>query len=328
MRGRHAERLPIQTPSREVMRGLRPNLTEQISTYGHLAGGRLKAPHGLSPAPGRQIHFVQALTNENPPPAPIVQAQTPAPTPAPVSALTAPVQPPAPDPTSASAPPSVQAQTTAPAPAPVSALTAQVQPPAPEPTSASAPTSQARNLDPSPTSASNALTPAPASAVTTSVQTPTPVPTPASASAGQEVTANTAHIHIIIANPGDAAQGDGTRSSPDDSSSDGDSDSESHSNHLNPSNSSSIFADADVEQLIREAVCGAASEGASHEAVENATRAAVIKLRKMRSQTHTSRQKGRKRKNSATTSPAEPASEAASNSEITPTPREVAVHEF
>lgn len=48
-----------------------------------------------------------------------------------------------------------------------------------------------------------------------------------------------------------------------------------------------------VEQLIRDVVCGAASKGASHEAIETATREAVMKLRNMRRKQHT-RHKGNK----------------------------------
>jgi len=86
--------------------------------------------------------------------------------------------------------------------------------------------------------------------------------------------------------------------------------------------------DEEVEQFIREAVCGAASEGSTHDAVENATHEAVMKFRLMRNKSHNSRHKGKKRNRAATTSLAEPASETASNSETSPPQREVAVHEF
>ena len=97
--------------------------------------------------------------------------------------------------------------------------------------------------------------------------------------------------------------------------------------HLSPNrtydNSQCIFTDDAIEQLIREAVCSAASEGASHEAVENATQDAVMKFRNMRNQTQQRRQTG-KRKKHATASLAEPARETASDSDNPQQQREVA----
>ncbi len=98
----------------------------------------------------------------------------------------------------------------------------------------------------------------------------------------------------------------------------------SHTQPLTHDDSPCDSTDDNIDQLILEAVHVAASEGASPEAVENATQDAVMKFRHMREQTHHSRQKDKKRKKHATTSLAEPARETASDSEIPQQQSEVA----
>ena len=51
MHARQADGLPIQTQTRAVMRGLRPNLTSQIGTYGHLAEGRVEVLEEINQTP-------------------------------------------------------------------------------------------------------------------------------------------------------------------------------------------------------------------------------------------------------------------------------------
>ena len=154
--------------------------------------------------------------------------------------------------------------------------------------------------------------PAPTLAPATAIASAKPV-----LASATSLPAHAAHIHIVVSNSRDGLGGDASPQGPGHpAAGDDEGGTASHSPSLSYDDSPCDSTDADIEQLIRDAVHVAASEGASPEAVENATQDAVMKLRFMRAQPHHRRQTGKKRKKPATTSLAEPARETASNSDI------------
>ena len=353
------------------MRGLRPSLTDQISTYGSLAEGRVEILDEISHRPDRRARHSPALPTLAVLPTPAAQATTPDPTPVISTTPAAPVPTPnstpiisttpaaqAPTPASTSIVSSTpEAQATTPNSTPVIPITSDSSNPTQTPTpidsntpDANFHTAHGRPTTPVytpqatpgifPTHASPISTPTPAPVVVHALDAETLAPALASVTAPaahqgapyldnppiDTPFANAAHVQQVtvvvhttphsspeqqFANPAQHPHED-----PDPHS--------EHAHSPSPSDDSSQLSTDEeaVEQLIRDAVCGAASAGASHEAIETATLAAVKKRRQIRSKHKGRSPHGKKRSYAATTGHRAPES-APAQSETLPPTREV-----
>jgi len=300
MRARQLEGMPIQTQSRDTMRrGMRPNLTDQINTYGNLAEGAVEVleeiPHPTQHH--RPTRVVLALTagggsaggggGQAP--------RDPAPTSAPQDAS------------------ATVARAPATAPAPHDATATVVRAPAPAP--------------------------APQEASATVAHAPAPAPAPQEADATMVAPAHAAHVQQVTVVVHTTPQPHGipptnetwgTTAPPDREITEPQSDDDLTTDiddepPVTDSSPCISIDDATIEELIREGIAGATVEGPEGpEGSNRAIKAAIAKFRKLKHGSKRGRTGGHKRNRPSTTSPAEPARETVDAHEDPSANREVA----